>query len=180
MPGMRSARALVAGFAVVLLLGAVAGVAWALGVAKGKTYQAASTYYVSDFAQEGGDADEGTTVTWPSVGRVGLGSLCAAARHPDGIHVGGKFFFVRNNAPEPIAVAVGRDQFQWLASGEDEAFYVVGEVVNPETPDPKASVETFAILDEGGTSATGVFAWSARANEADNTGRCVFTLQMRG
>lgn len=176
----RPARRLAAGMATLLLLGGATGIAWAIGVDKGKSYQSAGTYYISDPAADTAE-DPGQTVNWPKVGRVSLGSECFAYRVAGSaqIHVGMKALTVTNNGPSPVGVAADSG-FVWLAPGDQEAFFRVGEAVNEAVPEGGGGVHTLAILDEGGTSATGTFAWSARAKPADDTGRCVVSLQLRG
>ncbi len=71
----------------------------------------------------------------------------------------------------------GQEQLQ---PGQSDAFFFVGQVVNDQTPDPKAGVSPFAILAENGASASGTFAWSLRWDSSDHTGHCAFTLQLRG
>jgi hypothetical protein len=95
---------------------------------------------------------------------------------------------VENTGPRPIYVLWPYDPTdpfgrttRTLAPGESEAFFAIGQVTNSDDiTEPSGSVGTFAIIDDGGTSVTGTIAWFGRWEPADNTGRCTFSLQMRG
>ncbi|MGZ8438997.1 MAG: hypothetical protein ACXWXR_10735 [Candidatus Limnocylindrales bacterium] len=86
-----------------------------------------------------------------------------------------------NDGRQPAGLAA--DEFAggyvWLQPGFGD-FMTAGEVVNEDTPDGRAGMFTFAILNDHGASVTGLLGWSARLDAADHTGRCVFTLQMKG
>jgi hypothetical protein len=71
--------------------------------------------------------------------------------------------------------------FIWLPAGTGDPVFVAGEVYSGDyNPNGGGGVHTFAILDDLGTSGTGIAAWSATYNATDQSGHCVFTLQFSG
>jgi hypothetical protein len=176
-----SRRSVVIGAAAALCVGVVSGVAWARStVDKERGTQAAATYSVTVAP------GENAAVQWPGLGDVALGSECFAQEDVEAgtWGVGMKALTVTNNGANPVAVATGPWQdppnHVWLESGEEEAFFAVGEVHNDQTPEPGAGVGTVGIIDQGGTSATGLIAFTARFDTSAHTGTCTFSFQWRG
>jgi hypothetical protein len=124
------------------------------------------------------------------VGDVTFSGQCEATYYgtlgyPYGIGIGGGWG-VTNNGDDPVAFVLesGTQETVWLAPGQ--SFGGQGEWVNEGFPEGNASLQSFAVLDHGDTSATGAFAWSARVNPGapdvagDEFGECVFTIQAKG
>lgn len=91
---------------------------------------------------------------------------------------------VQNNGPDPIAVVwqyPSGEETTWVPAAQSAGG--AGEVFNTgDPPGAGRDHEMFpvAILDEGGVSATGIYAMSFRYDAADQTGHFIFTLQMKG
>lgn len=178
----RHTRAIVAVAAALLLLGLMGGTALAVtGVTTGTRVQIARTYYVTPITAPHEEMNP-TSVTWPRIGQVSLSSDCWTNwnRATGQYGVGMKALVIKNTGNTPVALAFGVQDFRWLQPGELDAFIVVGELVNDQTPDPKAGTTAFSVLAAHGASASGTFAWSARWQPSNHTGHCAFTLQMRG
>ena len=130
------------------------------------------------------------------IGDVTITAQCEAASnatpgYPYGVGIVGGWG-VTNNGDDPVAFVVEpgtrfSDASQatvWLAPGESTG--EGGEWVNETFPEGNASWQAFAIVDHGGTSATGTLAWSARVNpgaldvDGDEFGECVLTIQAEG
>lgn len=123
------------------------------------------------------------------VGDVTMTAQCAAVSNPAtgypyGIGIQGGWS-VTNTGDDPVAFVLetGTQETVWLASGQ--SFGGAGEWVNDTFPGGNASLQSFAILDHGDTSVTGMFAWSARVNpgasvDGDEFGECVFAVQAKG
>jgi hypothetical protein len=130
------------------------------------------------------------------IGDVTITAQCeawssATPGYPYGVGIVGGWG-VTNNGDDPVAfVSEPGTRFSdagqatvWLAPGESSGGG--GEWVNEEFPEGNASWESFAFLDYGGTSATGILAWSARVNPGaldvvgDEFGECVLTIQAEG
>jgi hypothetical protein len=184
--GSWARRSVVIGGVVALCVGVVSGVAWAkAGIDKAKGTQAAATYVVTV-----APGDE-RAVTWPRLGDVALGSECFAQEDVGAgtFGVGMKALTVTNNGADPIAVAFDPGfenemgemvTFVWLEPSESEAFFVVGEVHNDQTPVPYAGVGTVGILDPDRSSATGLIAFTGEFDTSTHTGTCTFSFQWRG
>jgi hypothetical protein len=176
-----------------VLLATVGGVGWALGpVTKGKSLHEASTHHVVVPAGAGE-----RSVNW-TIGQATVSASCTsdeAFDPPGGFTFGVVGPFVENGGPDPLAV-VSREPTSepiggtWLDEGEG-AFVspeIAGEVavvdedgnVVAEGPRSAGMTHPFAILDEGGASASGLFASSFRFDPDTMAGHCVFTLQMEG
>jgi hypothetical protein len=182
---------IVLGAVALLLVGSLGGAALARpNPDKARPFEAAQTFYVTDVPELPTEEEQWTSVRWPKVGMARLGSDCAAAYDPatGAWGVGVKALTVENTGPRPIYVLWPNDPTDpfarttaTLAPGESEAFFAVGQVTNSDDiTEPSGSVGTFAIVDDGGTSVTGTIAWFGRWEPADNTGRCTFSLQMKG
>jgi hypothetical protein len=68
----------------------------------------------------------------------------------------------------------------WLEPGQEDPWMGGGQWAAADSGGDAGYMMSFAILDEGGTSVTGTAAWSARWNAADETGHCVFSVQVKG
>lgn len=135
-------------------------------------------------------------VYW-TIGSVTFSAMAVSQMDPNtgGISFGAGQGFT-NNGPGPVAVVWSPGQRSadrqtlplhqvtiWAEVGEGDGNG--GEIMNTGDPGWEASArmtEVFpiAILDEGGTSASGFFAMSFRYDGADQTGHYVFSLQVKG
>lgn len=201
-PRWRRTKTLSLGLVAGLALGSAGGVAWSArdsgsGTQQARPFQYAATFQVT--APLNGDVVE---VPWPTFGngRITFHSNCGAAFHPasEGVPayngVAGLTLGVRNESADRIGIAAsGSDAppggFFWLQPkgtpppeyGFSDFYpFGVGELVNDVQPDGVGGTYTVAILDQGGTSASGTFAWAASFDTANNVGRCTFSLQLKG
>lgn len=180
----RPARLIAVGVAVMVLLASAGGVAWAVSASRAKGFQLAATYKV--VLPAGGGEQR---VTW-DVGRATLISTADSSIDPNtgGIHFGVANLTMTNDGPDPIGVTTTDGIFTAVWVQPDDGWLIgdAGEVANTGDPgfDPNGlnrdgGMHQFALLDEGGVTATGLFAWSFHYDAADHTGHYVFTLQMR-
>ncbi|GAA3173021.1 hypothetical protein GCM10010531_28200 [Blastococcus jejuensis] len=173
----RRAGLIAAGAAAVLAAGTAGGVAWARdGIEKSKGYDVSTTYHVTVAPGETRD------VAWPRLGDVRLGSECTAGEDTTAgtWGVGMKALTVTNTGTDPVVVSWEGEQTRWLAPGESDAFFAVGEVHNETTPDPRAGTFDMSVLATGGTSASGTIAWTGRFDTTAHTGTCTFSLNLHG
>ena len=165
----------------VLVLAGLVTVASAKDKAGPPGVDVAATYSITANVGDGPQAIEPFVI-----GDLTISADCTATYYgglyPYGVGIGGSWT-ATNNGDNPIAFFID-DAPEWLASGE--ATGGAGEWVNEGFLEGNAMGYSFAILDHSGSSATGMFAWSARVNEGvanvdgDEFGECVFTLHARG
>lgn len=188
----RYVRILIVGVAVVSLVTTMGGVAFAVtarptnSVAKGKNLDEATTYEI--VLPAGGGSE---SVQW-EIGRATVEATASATYDPD---TGGTSWAmgglgVTNDGSERIALpglgaGLGESrQCLWLGPGEHWGdIAAAGEVYNTYdyVPGPgPGELIPMAILDEGGASVTGFFAWSFHFDPDTQTGHFVYTLNMKG
>lgn len=177
------ARAVVVVGVAAFVLAGVASVSAAKDKKDKSGFEVAATHYVT--AEVDGQPHE---VELLEVGDVTLRVQCGAwdasesgFPYPYGVGIMGEWS-VTNNGDNPISFVGPEGPPTWLASGESTGGG--GEWVNEGFPsgDSNSGLQSFAILDHGDTSATGMWAYSARVNEGDGDpfGECVFTVQAKG
>lgn len=191
------------GVALLLLLAAVGGVAFGLStITKSKRVEAAATYTITLRPTE---TQEDQGVAFWTVGQAVLRADCGAGysdpANPGRISMGWGGG-VTNNGPGPIGIVSQRlgeieeppylilgGHISWLEEGQeiDAGPSGPGQVINETNyPGPEGAIGAFGILKEGGSSASGTWAWSARVVDPtpgtpfDEIAICVFSLQMKG
>lgn len=198
----RSVGMILASVAALLLAATVGGIGFGLGAAQAKQkpnpettgakkFDEAVTYYIR------AEPSSGVHETQPlEIGDVTLQANCGAypatiPGYPYGIGIAGGIG-VTNNGLNPVAVAFdapdGVPNYLanvWLEPGAGDPVFWAGEMVN-ESQSRIAFVSSFAILDHGDTSVTGVLAFSARVNggdpnvAGDEFGECILSVQAKG
>jgi hypothetical protein len=202
-------RSAIAAIGIVALLLMSLGVAWAAKTPRTRVVNVAKTYEVlvpAGAGVPGGGipADDGSN--WPSV-EWQVGEVTVEARfisvHNEGApgYSWGQFApIVTNHGTGRVAVIIDnalidQDGFTWIDPGEQGvggALGYAGELYNSggdppydgladwPTDEPSGAMMSIAILDEGGVTATGFFAFSYRYTAADQMGHLVYTLQLKG
>ncbi|MEX0625272.1 MAG: hypothetical protein WD402_01875 [Chloroflexota bacterium] len=169
-------RVFATGLAVLLLLGTLAGGAWALVIANNKKVNVAATYTVT-LTPTQTQADEGGA-SW-RVGQATISESCSADYDPVSGHIRiTQIGRITNHGPGPIGI-VSASGIEWLEEGQTTGGG--GETVNEENyPGPVGGLQIIGILKEGGPSAIGSQATSARVNPDAGTAICVLSLHVQG
>ncbi len=172
--------------ATMVLVTVCSGIAWALTGTRGKRVSVSASYTIQVAA---GESKEQVLFT---VGDVAVATECAAWwEFPDVFMVGGKAGTVTNNGADAVLLVVGEGgapiaagtPVQTLPPGDGEAF---GNVGGAATNNDRGSggLLPFAILEQGGTSASGTLSFwydvPDNPNNVDPLGTCVITAQMHG
>jgi hypothetical protein len=196
--GKRSAaRTAVVGGVLLVVIAMLGGIAWgAANITKARRVDSVATYYVN--------AAPGSGEQWVqllNLGGVVVSGYCQAdymdpvdfPGYPYGVGMGGGVF-VKNNTSNRVLVTWGDDMnvvggtYMWLEPGQSDPVFGVGQWVNEENAADlgRGLVSTFAILNHGAISATGILARSAAVDPGDpnvagdEMGKCVFSIQARG
>lgn len=194
MTGKRgAARTATVGGVLLVVIAMFGGIAWGVGsnITTAKKFDAVSTYYVN--AAPGAGEQH---VQLLNLGGVTVWAYCQAdyfdpttdPGYPYGVGMSTGIFVTNNTDHRILVTAEPGGDYMWLASGLTDPVFGVGQWVNEEntTDLGRGAVQTFAILDHGGTSATGTLARSAAVDPGDpnvpgdEMGECVFSIQARG
>lgn len=173
--------------AAVTLLAGAGGVAWALGVTKAKPYSGASSYTLALERSADPTVAVSRDVQLLKMGDAILSASCTVGTSPDTNGVGVFFWYgITNTGTNPILVAYSGerddytgDQYMWLAPGQSDPVFGAGQLAAGDIGD-HGGATPFSILDEDGTSVTGIAGVAGRADDSADIGHCVFSAQARG